>query len=192
MKIIGLTGSIGMGKSVTASIFADCSVAVFDSDACVHELLAGDAIPTIEVSFPEAIINGQIDRKKLGNIVFHEREAKEKLEHILHPMVWDKQAYFLATAQRAGRKVVVLDIPLLFETGRDEICDITVCVTAPAFIQRQRVMMRPNMTPEKFQSILKSQMPDIEKRRCADYVVQTGLGRFFVRQQVKMILNKLK
>lgn len=180
-----------MGKSATAKLLRVLKVPIFDSDACVHDLLSDRAIPQIKAAFPSVwnTINRSIDRQALGRIVFADPIAKAKLESILHPMIWAKQRKFIAKCQRAGQKAVVLDIPLLFETGRDRICDKTICVTAPTFLQRSRVLSRNNMNSEKYAAILKSQMPDREKRCLADYIVPTGIGRAFTLQKLKKILG---
>lgn len=187
MEIIGLTGSIGMGKSLAASMLKTLGFPVFDSDACVHSLLKGTAIKPIIKAFPSVWDkNSQsIDKVKLSEIVFSDRQAKETLEQILHPLVWQAQQQFLSKCRRAGQKKVILDIPLLFETGRDKICDRVICVTAPPFIQEQRVLRRKNMNRAKLNSILNSQMPDKSKQRYADIIIPTGLGR-------RVTLNYLK
>lgn len=185
-----------MGKSATATLLRGMGIRVFDSDACVHDLLGpnGKAVPMILARFPEvAGSNGRgIDRKKLGQIVFYDEAARRDLEAILHPLVWKAQRHFIGAAKRAGQKQIVLDIPLLFETGSDRKCDTVLCVTAPRFIQRQRVLSRPFMTEEKFQGILRGQMPDVQKRHLADHVIQTGLGRAFALQSLKKLVRSLK
>jgi dephospho-CoA kinase len=187
MEIIGLTGSIGMGKSLAASMLKTLGFPVFDSDACVHSLLKGVAIKPIRKAFPSAWNKDSqsIDKVKLGELVFSNKQAKDTLELILHPLVWQAQQEFLSKCRRAGYKKVVLDIPLLFETGRDRICNRVICVTAPRFIQEQRVLRRKNMNRTKFNSILNSQMPDKSKQRHSDIVIPTGLGR-------RVTLNYLK
>lgn len=190
MEIIGLTGSIGMGKSLTASIIRGLGVPVFDSDTCVHSLLTGRALTFIIKEFP-SVWDGRtetIDKKALGLIIFNDDQAKGRLEAILHPMVWEEQQKFIASCQRSGKKRVVLDIPLLFETGRDKICDKIICVTAPYFIQKQRVLMRNAMTEEKFKAILNSQMSDLEKQKRADIIIPTGLGRSVTIAHIKKAL----
>lgn len=191
MKIIGLTGSIGMGKSVTANLFRSLGVPVFDSDSYVHELLQGAAVEPISKIFPASFDkkHKRIDRQALGKIVFADAEAKKTLEQILHPLIWGAQQKFLTHHKKLKAPYVVLDIPLLFETGRDQICDITVCVTAPAFLQKNRVMARPHMTEEKFAAIIKSQMPDAQKRMLADIVIPTGAGKAFTLQKIKKLLD---
>jgi len=191
MKIIGLTGSIGMGKSTTASLLRVLKLPVFDSDACVHSLLSGKAIPQITEVFPSVwdASTASINRSALGRIIFADENAKSQLEAILHPLVWEEQQRFLAKCRRAGHKRVVLDIPLLFETGRNRICDEVMCVTAPSFLQKRRVLARKGMTSEKYNAIITSQMPDQDKRNLSDFVVHTGLGRAFTLQKLKKIID---
>jgi dephospho-CoA kinase len=191
MKIIGLTGSIGMGKSATASLLRGLKIPVFDSDACVHHLLAGKAIPPIIALFPQVWDekNQQIDKVLLSKIVFSSAENKEKLESILHPLVWEEQQKFIAHHRRAARKTIILDVPLLFETGRDRICDHVICVTAPQFIQKNRVLSRKGMTIEKYRAILTAQYPDREKRLRSNTVIPTGLGKAFTLKKLKKALG---
>lgn len=191
MKIIGLTGSIGMGKSATAKLLRVLKVPVFDSDVCVHRLIQTTAVPQIRKAFSSVWDRKtqSIDRKALGRIVFASPVAKEELENILHPLVWEEQQKFIAKCRRAGHRAIVLDVPLLFETGRNRICDKTICVTAPSFIQKTRVLSRKGMSSEKYQAVLKAQMPDRDKRYLSDFVVQTGLGRAFTLQKLKKILG---
>lgn len=179
MEIIGLTGSIGMGKSLTASMLKALGIPVFDSDACVHSLLSGQAREQICHKFPVIWdkTSQTIDKKLLGEIIFADSKAKDELEAILHPMVWEAQQKFISKAKRAGKRRVILDIPLLFETGRHNICDKVICVTAPYFVEKQRVLSRKNMTFNKFKAILNSQMPDKDKQKLSDIVIPTGLGR---------------
>ena len=179
MVIIGLTGSIGMGKSTAAAMFRRLGVPVQDADATVHQLLGpgGAAVPYIAALYPDVVKDGAVDRGALGARVFGDPVALKQLEGILHPLVARARDHFLKTHARRGDPVVVLDVPLLFETGGDRNCDLTVVVSAPAFIQAQRVMARPGMTAGKLRDILARQMPDLEKRQRADLVVETGLGR---------------
>ena len=176
MRILGLTGSIGMGKSVAANTFRRLGVPVHDADAAVHRLTApgGPAVPTIARAFPGAVAGGVLDRKALGARVFADRRELRRLEAILHPMVRALERRFLAANIR--RRLVVLDIPLLFETRGERRCHAVMVVSASAAIQRQCVLRRPGMTEEKFANILKNQMPDAKKRRRADFVVPTGNG----------------
>jgi dephospho-CoA kinase len=179
MRILGLTGSIGMGKSTAAAMFRRDGIAVHDADAAVHDLLrrGGAAVPAVAKAFPEAVRDGAVDRKVLGALVFGKPQALRRLEAILHPLVRRRLRRFLQQAGRRGDQLVVLDIPLLFETGGERFCDTVAVVSAPRLLQRQRVLARPGMTREKFAAILAAQMPDREKRRRADWVVPTGLGR---------------
>ena len=188
---LGLTGSIGMGKSTTAQLFAEKGVPVYDADATVHQLYQSEAVPLIVEAFPEAAIGGQIDRKILSASVLGKPDQLKKLENIVHPLVHAKEQQFLRDAEAKGAKLVVLDIPLLFETGGTGRVDKILVVSAPYDIQRQRVLERENMTEEKFQSILARQMPDAEKRAKADFIVDTGQDKDFARQQVSEILEKL-
>jgi dephospho-CoA kinase len=187
--VIGLTGSIGMGKSTTSRFFAEAGVPVHDADAAVHRLYAGDAAAIIEAEFP-GVSGGQgIDRDKLAKRVLGDPDALRRLEGIIHPLVRREEARFLDDAERLGASIAVLDIPLLFETGADRRVDAVVVVTAPAEMQRARALGRPGMTEEKFQALLGKQMPDAEKRRRADFVVDTSKGFDFAREQVHAILQ---
>lgn len=194
MIIVGLTGSIGMGKSVTAQMFVDAGIPVFDSDAAVHKLQAkgGAAIPLIEAVFPDVIVNGELDRAKLGAIVFADVNQKKKLEAIIHPMVNEKRISFFEKAEREKAAFVVLDVPLLFETSGDKGCHKVVVVSAPADVQRERVLARSNMTVEKFEHIIAQQMPDRKKRDQADYVVETDRGVEHAKKQVAQIIENIK
>jgi len=187
--VIGLTGSIGMGKSATARFFAEAGVPVYDADLAVHRLYAGHAAPIIEAEFPGVSNREGIDRDKLTKRVLGDPEALRRLEGIIHPLVRGEEARFLDEAERAGAPIAVLDIPLLFETGADRRVDAVVVVTAPAQMQRARALSRAGMTEEKFQALLAKQMPDEEKRRRADFVVDTSKGFDFARQQVHAILQ---
>ena len=189
MVVIGLTGSIGMGKSATARFFAEAGVPVYDADLAVHRLYAGHAAPIIEAEFPGVSNREGIDRDKLTKRVLGDPEALRRLEGIIHPLVRGEEARFLDEAERAGAPIAVLDIPLLFETGADRRVDAVVVVTAPAQMQRARALSRAGMTEEKFQALLAKQMPDEEKRRRADFVVDTSKGFDFARQQVHAILQ---
>lgn len=193
MIVLGLTGSIGMGKSETARMFRDQGVPVFDSDAAVHELMGpgGAAVDFVEVEFPGVIKSGEIDRSELGKRVFSDHQALKKLENILHPMVSNMRDEFLEIAKTGGHDVVLFDIPLLFEKGYENICDHVVVVTASADVQRERVLSRPGMTEDRFHEILKKQIPDHEKRKKADFIVQSDQGFDYAEAQVKEILNKV-
>lgn len=194
MVILGLTGSIGMGKSTAAKILKRMGAAVCDSDAVVHRLMGrgGRAVPRIAEAFPDAVRDGVIDRRRLGAAVFGNARALARLEAILHPMVVEEQVRYLRQAARRRVTVAVLDIPLLFETGSDARVDRTIVVTAPARIQRARVLARRGMTEETFARILARQMPDIEKRRRADFVVRTGLSKGATRRTLTRIYRTVK
>lgn len=193
MKIIGLTGSIGMGKSTTAQMFADLGCPVFDADAAVHAMYAkgGRAVPLIRAVFPDAIKDGAVDRKTLGDHMRADPLNLKVLESFIHPWVGEARQRFFALAKSDGVKAVVFDVPLLFETGGDTKVDATVVVTAPVAVQRERVMSRPGMTEELFQMILSKQMPDAEKRARADYIISTDAGFDAARRQVKSVLEDI-
>ena len=188
---IGLTGSIGMGKSTTAKMFAAEGIPVHDSDATVHALYAGRAAPLIEAAFPGTVRDGKVDRTLLSPHVLGKPEAMKRLEAIVHPLVREEEQLFLERARAERRRIVMLDIPLLFETGGEDRVDAIVVVTADADIQRQRVLGRPGMTEDRFEAILARQMPDAEKRRRAHFLVDTGLGMDPARRQVRAILKAL-
>jgi dephospho-CoA kinase len=188
MIVLGLTGSIGMGKSTTAKMFAEAGVPVHDSDEAVHRLYAGKAAPLIEAKFPGVVVDGVVDRKRLAEIVLKDREAIKRLEAIVHPLVRADADAFLARSRDAGAELAMLDIPLLFETGGRDRVDRVVVVTAPAEVQRERVLARPGMTVEKFEAILARQVPDAEKRAMADYVINTGQGMEAARRQVAQVV----
>jgi dephospho-CoA kinase len=191
MFILGLTGSIGMGKSTTAKMFAEEGVPVHDADAAVHKLYEGEAAPAVEAAFPGTTAHGKVDREKLGQRVFGNQLAMKRLEHIVHPLVRQAEERFLAEAKKNGAKTTLLDIPLLYETGGDKRCDAVVVVSAPIEIQRARAFERPGMTEEKFAAILAKQTPDTEKRRRADFVVDTSKGIEPARAQVRDILQAI-
>ena len=174
MIIIGVTGSIGMGKSTTARLFAAHGAVLHDADAVVHALYRGAAVPAVAARFPDAIHDGMVDRTRLSAILAREPAALADLEAIVHPMVQVVEAERMAEARRQGRSMFVLDIPLLFETGGEKRVDVVVVASAPAEIQAQRVLERPGMTPGRLAAILARQMPDAEKRRRAHFVVETG------------------
>jgi dephospho-CoA kinase len=189
MFILGLTGSLGMGKSTTAGFFAEAGVPVHDADAVVHRLYEGEAAPAIEAAFPGTTVAGKVDRARLAARVVDNPEALRKLEAIVHPLVSDAKERFLREAQARGAKVAVLDIPLLFETGGDQRVDAVVVVSAPGDVQRQRVLERPGMTADKFDALLARQLADSEKRQRADFVVDTSQGFDAARAQVQAILR---
>jgi len=192
MFILGLTGSVGMGKSVTAKFFAEEGVPVHDADAAVHRLYEGDAVVPIEAAFPGTTAEGKVDRVKLGNRVLSDPAALLALERIVHPLVRREEERFLAKAEKSGADIAVLDIPLLFETGGEERCDAVVVVSAPGDVQRERVMARPGMTADKFAAILAKQMPDAEKRAKADFVVDSAGGFEAAHRQVRDILAAIR
>jgi len=187
--ILCLTGSLGMGKSATAKFFAEEGVAVHDSDATVHALYEGEAVPAIEAAFPGTTAAGKVDRAKLAAKVVNDKAALARLEAIVHPLVGAARDKFLADAQARGDPVVVLDIPLLFEIGGESLCDAVVVVSAPAELQRARALQRPGMTEEKLDALLAKQMPDAEKRRRADFIVDSSQGFDHARAQVRDILR---
>ncbi|TNE41627.1 MAG: dephospho-CoA kinase [Alphaproteobacteria bacterium] len=194
MLLIGLTGSIGMGKSETAKMFQKLGVPVYDADAAVHALYAreGAAVAPIAEAFPAAIVEGAVDRARLSKEVVGKPEALKRLEAIVHPLVGEAQMAFLRQAEAAGAPMVVLDIPLLFETGGETRVDVTVVVSAPAEVQKERVLARPDMTEEKFAAILAKQTPDAEKRAKADFIVDSSKGLSFAFDKVKEIVDSLK
>ena len=192
MIVIGLTGSVGMGKSATALMFTEAGVPVHDADAAVHRLYEGDAVPAIEAAFPGVTGGGKVDREKLGLRVLTDQTALKRLEAIVHPLVLQEEERFLAEAKTRGARCAVLDIPLLFETGADRRVDVVVVVSAPYEEQRRRVLARPGMTEERFSAFLAKQLPDEEKRRRADFVVDTSQGFDSARAQVHAILLNLE
>jgi dephospho-CoA kinase len=191
MLVLGLTGSVAMGKSTTARFFAEAGVPVHDADMVVHRLYEGDAVPIIEAAFPGTTADGKVDRVKLGSRVMGDLAALHQLEGIVHPMVQDAEARFLAEAEANGAPVAVLDIPLLFETGGNQRVDAVVVATAPAEVQRARVLERPGMTEQRLEAMLARQMPDSEKRLRADFIVDTSHGFDDARAQVQAILQRV-
>lgn len=192
MVIIGLTGSIGMGKSAAASHFIKRGIAVFDADQAVHRLYEGAAVPLIEEAFPGATANGRVDRQKLGQAVIGRSEALRRLEAIIHPLVREAEWRFLREQQAARAAMAVLEIPLLFETGSDRLVDAAIVVSAPEAVQRARVLQRPGMTPEKLAGLLAQQMPDRDKRARADFVVDTGGALGDTHRQIDIIIESLR
>jgi dephospho-CoA kinase len=192
--VLGLTGSIGMGKSTAAQALRAMGVPVHDADASVHRLMnhGGAAVGFIEAAFPGTALNGAIDRKELGARVYADPAELTRLESILHPMVREQERIFLRTSRARGHRIVVLDIPLLYETGGEKRCDAVIVVTAPKFLQDQRVLRRPGMTRQRLDEILAKQMPDAEKRARADFVVQTGMGKRASREALARIVDRLK
>jgi len=190
MIVLGLTGSIGMGKSTTATLFAEAGVPVYDADATVHMLYEGEAVSAIEAAFPGTTANGKVDRSKLSARVVHDPAAIKRLEQIVHPMLGASRQKFLDDAERSGAAVAVVDVPLLFETGGEKRVDAVVVVTTTPELQRQRILARDNMTSEKLDAILARQLPDAEKRRRADFVVDTSDGLDPVRLRIQDILDE--
>jgi len=190
MLLLGLTGSIGMGKSTTAKLFAEAGVPVYDADATVHMLYEGEAVPAIEAAFPGTTADGKVDRNKLSARVVQDPAAMQRLEQIVHPMLGASRQKFLDDAERSGAPVAVVDVPLLFETGGEKRVDAVVVVTTTPELQRQRILARDNMTSEKLDAILARQLPDAEKRRRADFVVDTSDGLDAVRLRIRDILNE--
>jgi len=191
MRILGLTGSIGMGKSTTAKLFAEAGVPVYDADAAVHQLYEGEAAPAIEAAFPGTTVNGKVDRPKLSARVVHDPAAIKQLEQIVHPMLGASRQKFFADAEAARAPVVVLDIPLLFETGGEKRVDAVVVVSTSPELQRERVLARGTMDEAKLDAIIAKQTPDAEKRKRADFVVDTSHGLEPVRAQIKDILAEV-
>ncbi len=192
MIVLGLTGSIGMGKSTTAAMFRELRVPVHDSDEAVHRLYSGVAAPLIEEAFPGTTASGVVDRDRLAAAVLGKPDALRRLEQIVHPLVRADADAFLADCRRRGEPLAVLDIPLLFETGGMDRVDRILVVTADPDVQRARVLARPNMTEEKLQAILAHQVPDAEKRARADYIVDTGLGMEAARTAVAALVEELR
>jgi dephospho-CoA kinase len=193
MIVVGLTGSIGMGKSNAAHVLQRLGVPVHDADGAVHALMGpgGRAVRKVAEIFPQALAGNRIDRKVLGDMVFGDTPALRRLEAIIHPLVRQSSRAFLAAARRRRARIAVLDIPLLYESGSERSVDAVIVVSAPRQIQRQRVMARPGMTEEKFRAIVARQVPDAEKRRRADYVVLTGGHRGETFRQLKRIVGEL-
>ncbi|MFC0410241.1 dephospho-CoA kinase [Roseomonas elaeocarpi] len=194
MKILGLTGSIGMGKSTAARAFRRLGVPVFDADAAVHRLQArgGRAVPAIDAAFPGAVQDGAVNREALRRAVIGNDAALNRLERIVHPLVRAEERRFVAAARRRGRPLVVLDIPLLFETGAERRVDAVAVVSAPAAVQRARVLRRAGMTPDRLRAILRRQVPDAEKRRRADHLIPTGLSRHLAQRAVRMLVRRFQ
>lgn len=192
MFVLGLTGSIGMGKTTVAAHIAACGVAVLDSDSVVHRLYAGEAVPHIEAAFPGTTAAGGVDRAKLSAALLAADDGFKRLEALVHPLVRRAQWRFLQEREAAAAPLAVLDIPLLFETGGDALMDASLVVSAPAEIQAARVLQRPGMTAEKLEAIRARQLPDAEKRARADFVVDTGVAWDETRAQVDKLLESLK
>ncbi|WP_338050252.1 dephospho-CoA kinase [Rhodovibrio sodomensis] len=192
--MLGLTGSIGMGKSTAAGMLRDMGLAVHDADAAVHRLMAkgGRAVPEIARAFPDAVVDGAVDRRALGARVFDDPDALERLEAILHPKVRADAHRFIDARRYRGDELVVLDVPLLFETGGEKLCDAVAVVSAPRFVQEARVLTRPGMTRDKLARIRAQQLPDADKRRRADFVVPTGLGRLHSLRSLRRVVKILR
>ncbi len=189
MVILGLTGSIGMGKSTTSKLFADAGAAVYDADAAVHALYASKAVEPVGNAFPGTIKDGRVDREALGKAVLHDKTKMMHLESIIHPLVHEVEAEFLEQAKNERRKVAVLDVPLLFEVGKQHAVDAVVVVSAPYDVQRTRVLERPGMTEAKFEAIYAKQLNDAEKRKRAHFIVDTGRGIEPARRAVESIMR---
>ncbi len=191
MFVLGLTGSIGMGKSTTSAFFREAGIPVHDADAAVHKLYAGAAVAPIEAAFPGVTVDGRIDRARLGAVVLKDADAFKRLEAIIHPLVGAAERAFRDTARARGHTLVVLDIPLLLETGGERRVDAVAVVSAPAAMQRDRVMARPGMTAEKLEAILARQIPDADKRRRAHFVIESAFGIESARRQVGDLIRAL-
>jgi dephospho-CoA kinase len=191
MRILGLTGSIGMGKSTTAKLFVEAGVPVYDADAAVHKIYEGEAAPAIEAAFPGTTADGKVDRAKLSAKVVHDQAAIKQLEQIVHPMLGASRKKFLDDAEASGAPVVVMDIPLLFETGGEKRVDAVVVVSTDPATQRERILARGTMTSEALDGILARQLPDAEKRKRADFVVDTSHGLDPVRTAIRDILAEV-
>jgi dephospho-CoA kinase len=191
MLILGLTGSIGMGKSTTAKLFAEAGVPVYDADAAVHKIYEGEAAPAVEAAFPGTTVDGKVDRVRLSQRVLNDPAAIRQLEQIVHPMLGTSRKKFLDDAERSGAPVALVDVPLLFETGGEKRVDAVVVVTTTPEAQRERILARDNMTSEKLDAILARQLPDAEKRKRADFVVDTSHGLDPVRAAIRDILAKI-
>ncbi len=194
MILVGLTGSIGMGKSTTSSMFAEEDVPVYDADAAVHEVYApgGAAVEPMRALFADAVVDNAVDRTALSARVLKDPEALKRLERLVHPLLADHRTQFLVKAMKDGRPLVVFDVPLLFETGGDKGMAAVVVVSCPEALQRARVLSRPGMTEDKLAAILKRQIPDAEKRARADFIIETGRGLDDARAQVKSVLKTVQ
>lgn len=191
MLILGLTGSIGMGKSTTAKLFMEAGVPVYDADAAVHQLYEGEAAPAIEAAFPGTTADGKVDRARLSARVVHDAAAMKRLEQIVHPMLGASRQKFFADAEAAGNPIVVVDVPLLFETGGEKRVDAVVVVTTSPELQRERVLARGTMDAARLDAIIAKQMPDAEKRKRADFIVDTSHGLDPVRARIRDILAEV-
>jgi dephospho-CoA kinase len=194
MRVIGLTGSIGMGKSTTAAMFREAGIPVYDADAAVHEAydVGGIAVGPVGEAFPGVVKDGRVDREELRKRVLGNPDALKVLNGIVHPLIGKSRAKVFEDAQAAGADMIIMDVPLIFETGGEKNMDAVIVVSAPADVQRERVLAREGMTPERLDAILAQQVPDAEKRARADYVVDTGKGLEPAREQVKAIIAALR
>lgn len=194
MKIIGLTGSIGMGKSTTAAMFREAGIPVYDADAAVHRAydVGGIAVEPVGAAFPGVVKDGRVDREALRQAVLGKPEELKKLNGIVHPLIGRERADVFEKARADGADMIIMDVPLIYETGGEKGMDAVIVVSAPAEMQRERVLAREGMTPERLDAILAQQVPDAEKRRRADYVVDTGRGLDAARDQVTAIITKLR
>ncbi len=194
MLVVGLTGSIGMGKSTAVAMLRRMGIPVHDADASAHRAMrrGGGAVPLVEAAFPGMVVDGAVDRGRLGDLVFHDPAARARLEAIIHPLVRRSTTAFVKRQTRQGRDLVVLDIPLLFETGAEELCDAVIVVSAPGAVQASRVLSRPGMTQEKFRAILSAQVSDEEKRGRADFVVQTERDKDATLRGLSAIVTLLR
>lgn len=189
MLVLGLTGSVAMGKSTVAAFFAEHGVAIFDADRAVHDLYRGEAAPLVEAAFPGTVVEGAVDRVLLSGRVLHDRAAMTRLEAIIHPLVEKREETFCAAAAAAGRRIALLDIPLLFEVGAEARVDAIIVVSAPAEMQRQRLLARPAMDEARAAAMIARQVPDAEKRRRAHFIVDTGVGLAETKRAVADLLR---
>ncbi len=192
MLIVGLTGSMGMGKSTAAKVFADHGIPVFDADAAVHDLYSNELVAPLAQAFPGAVVNGVVDRKALARLIADDDQALARLEKLVHPLVQRREWEFLRQAHQAGAAMAVLEIPLLFEVGSDKNVDVVLVMTAPPEVQRARVFKRPGMTEAKFQRLMARQMPDAEKRARADIVVDSSGSLAETQAQIERIIAGLE
>jgi dephospho-CoA kinase len=192
MLVIGLTGGIGMGKSAAAEHFARAGVPVFNADACVHRLYEGEAVAAIEAAFPGVTRGGRVERKLLGEKLAGSQERLRQLEAIVHPMVVEAEIDFLIEQEDKGASIAVLEIPLLFETGADSRVDVTIVLSAPADVQRSRVLARPGMTVDRLEHLIARQLPDAEKRARADFVVDSGTSLKDMHEEIDKLIESLQ
>lgn len=192
MLIIGLTGSIAMGKSTIAAMLEKNGIPIISADKIVHDLYREEAVPLIEKAFPGSTENGQVNREKLLKLLLNEEEGFKKLENLIHPLVRQKEWEFIKEQKDKSAEIIAIEIPLLFETGADKLLDAVLLASAPADVQKQRVMQRPGMTTEKFKTLLAKQMPDAEKREKADFIVDTSCSMEETEDQLKEIIVSLK